>query len=688
MGTDESWKTWKEDARTLVPDEDWDYRLGPQFLSLNEIVDGRKLPDGWETTDFDDGAWSAAVPATPQRKMSPIVDPWRLFPRNIPVLPEVPSQFDGVVRCSDPTAVESWKGVLSGSTSGVEVPAGTSQWVEIETNTLTTGFLDLIATSTGDNKDETSSPTKIEILYSECYETPAEPGKPRHKGDRTDYHNGCLYGMTDTYTLRGGANHYSPFWFRTFRYIRLTITTTPSSSATVTSLAYRATHYPLQVSTTITTTDTLTRKLWDTSLTTLRNCMHETYEDCPFYEQNQFAMDTRLLILLTYLLSRDDRLARKALHEFHASRREDGLIETHFPCPSRATTIPTFSLFWVLSVWDHMVFFGDLALVREYIGTVDGVLGYFDRHLDGTTGLVGRFEDDCWAFVDWVFGPGWMSPEKGFFGMAVPRAYFTKGSATYHSLVYAYALAKAAELNTFAGRHDTAREYLERRDALVAAVRTHCFDPATGFFLDGPRGDNDNNNDAGPGAGTNLSQHVQIFAVLAGCMDNDQDGEQAKRQLVRRTILQREEYGLAKASFALGFYLFRAAAAVGVYDECWPALIAPWETMLAQNLTTWAESEFMVRSDCHGWSSTPLWEIATEVLGVQVRSQAYLDRVVKASADPSDGTVAKVTAVLVEPRTGLVRGQISADVLVRDGGDGLIHIEASEGQEQVTISGI
>lgn len=633
-------------------------------MSLNEHVDGTKLQYGWQLAGFDDSAWSAAIPATPQRKMSPMVDPWRLFPRGIPLLPEITTRFDGVVRCSDPNLTEAWRQLLSGD-AAFDIPAKSTHWVEIEANQLTTGFLDLCMTS--NETDDTHSAPRVEILCSECYESSMEAFTRRTKSDRTDFENGVLYGMTDTYTLHKGKNHYSPFWFRTFRYIRLTINTTQSSAPTsINSFTYRSTHYPLEIRTEIQTSDTLTRKLWDISVNTLRNCMHETYEDCPFYEQNQFAMDTRSMILFTYLLSRDDRLARKAMQEFYATRREDGLIETHTPCPGRNTNIPTFSLFWVLMVWDHMVHFGDEVLVRSYIGAVDGVLDYFHQRINPDTGLVGRFDDDTWAFVDWA--DGWATPSKGFWGIAVPPAYYKTGSATYHSLVYAYVLSKASELCLFLGRNDTSREYIGRRDQLLGAVKTHCFDEKTGFFLDGP------------GSFGEASQHCQVFAVLSGCVS----GEEAKI-LLRRSLLQRQEHGLVKASFALGFYVFRAVSLAGVYEECWATLIQPWEKMIADNLTTWAESESMMRSDCHGWSASPIWEIGTEILGVKVRSQQYVDRVLSQDAVDVQGKKDQ-TAIKIVPRRSLVRGHISAKVLVGDGEDGLASVEFNEGMEEARVT--
>lgn len=650
-----------------MPDDEWDYRLGPQFLSLNEKVDGRLVLTGWETADFDDNDWPAAVFATPQRKMSPMLDPWRLVPRDIPFLPEIPVRFDGVVRASDPASVKGWSRLLSDGSS-VVVPGNSSQWVEIEASALTTGFLDAVFATDGEDA-QGETPPVVSILWSECYESPMQEGSQRTKGDRTDHTRGTLYGTADTYTLGPGVTTYSPFWFRAFRYVRLTIDASGCSTpVTVKSLTYRSTHYPLDIQTTIETSDPLLRRLWDISLNTLRNCMHETYEDCPFYEQNQFAMDTRSMVLLTYLVSRDDRLPRKAIHEFYASRRDDGLVEAHFPCPGRTVAIPTFSLFWCLMVSDHMEHVGDEALVRRYMGGVDGVLDYFDRHIDAATGLVGAFGAESWAFVDWA--DGWFTPGKGFLGVAVPPAYFRTGAATYHTLVYAYALAKASELCVFLGRRDTAREYLGRRDALVRAVRALCFDAEMGLYLDGP----------GAGRGE-VSQHVQIFAVLSGCAG----GEDAK-VLLRRAVLQCEELGLTKASFALGFYLFRAASEAGVYQECWETLIQPWKKMMVDNLTTWAESESTVRSDCHGWSAAPLWEIGTEILGVQVKSEAYLERVVRANA-PRELTDEAPAAVTIAPRPQIVQGHTSASVLVGSSPARSVRLEILPESKEVRVSG-
>ncbi|KAJ2898976.1 hypothetical protein MKZ38_003545 [Zalerion maritima] len=659
--TDERWKAAKDPGTQLVGDSEWDYRLGPPFLNLNEKVDGlaRLDPQDWLAASFDDKTWSHAIENTVRRKMSPMLDARRLFPREIPPMAEQDCRFDGVVKTTSPLPRESWMKLISEGTP-LRLAAGTEHVVYIESKQLTTGFLHIECMLGGKACD---NPPTIELLCAECFEPRMSEGAPRRKGDRTDHENGVLYGPVDTFTPRPGNNHYSPFWFRTFRYIRLRIIPPANncggkSFVTINSLAYRSTHYPLDIKSTIQTTSPLVTKLWDVSLHTLRNCMHETYEDCPFYEQNQFAMDSRSMMLFTYLVSRDDRLARKTMREFYASRRDDGLVETHFPTPERSVNIPTFSLFWVLMVWDHMVHFGDEILVRDYMGAIDGVLNFFEGRRRGTgdVGLVGQFDPDCWAFVDWV--DGWETPGKGFLGLAVPRAYYEKGAATFHSMLYAYSLLKAAELAVFLGRRDTAEEYRRRHRELVRAVRSHCFDPETGLYLDGPGV-----------SSSQVSQHVQVFAVLAGCVQE----ECSAMELMRKTVLRREEYGMAKASFAMGFYMFRAASHAGVYEECWPTLIRPWEKMISQNMTTWAESDSMERSDCHGWSSAPLWEIGTEILGLQPRSKAYVDTVGRDGQSSGDIDVEK--EILVLPRTSLVEDICGTLVVgTRGAGEGLVRI--------------
>ncbi|KAJ5653665.1 hypothetical protein N7490_000668 [Penicillium lividum] len=585
ISTDISWKCLQETSRKIIPHSEWNYLLGPPFMSNNERVAEAKALSGWKQAAFDETTWQDAVFQFRPVKMLPIQCPWKLEPRPIPELPEIPGRFDRVVKCEGSTTHTQWSSFIKGEEELI-IPAGETVTVDIECASLTTAFVNF---QCGEGMGSI-----ITFLYSECYEKDlgieiAPFPMPRTKLLRSDS-NGRLYGVKDIYTVVDGQKEqtFEPFWFRAFRYVQLHIKTS-SQPLKLKGFTLRETSYPLDISTEIQAGPEL-KKIWDVSLRTLQNCRHETYEDCPFYEQNQFISDARLQMLFTYQLSSDDRLARKTLEEFHASKNPDGLLKAQFPAGFNSKQIPQFSLYWVAMVWDHMRYFADKKLVRRYLSTIDGILNHFDERINDL-GLVGRFDDDTWPFIDWV--SQWSVPGK-IFQSCMPQSYTTTGAATPNSLMYIVALMQAAELCNFMGRSDTAFEYSTRAQALRDAVNTHCFDDE--LYLDGP-------------STKEYSQHSQVFAVLSETVTGP-----AARELMVRTM---QDSSMVKCSSALQFYVFRAVDKVGLYNTMFPTLLGPWRRMLAHDLTTWAEFEDNPRSDCHGWSACPVNEIITKLYGVE-----------------------------------------------------------------------
>ncbi|KAJ5929233.1 hypothetical protein N7454_007081 [Penicillium verhagenii] len=591
ISTDPSWRCLQEESRRIIPHSEWNYLLGPPFMSNNERVTEASALSGWDRATFDDSAWQSAIFQFRPVKMLPIQRPWKLEPRPIPDLPEISGRFDGIVKCQGSISKTQWNGFIKGD-GDLIIPAGDTVVVDIECSSLTTAFINL--------KCGEGSGSIITFLYSECYEKDlgidvAPFPMPRTKLLRSDS-NGRLYGVKDIYTATEGQSDqtFEPFWFRAFRYVQLNIRTS-SHPLTLKGFTLRETSYPLDISTEIQAGPEL-NKIWDVSLRTLQNCRHETYEDCPFYEQNQFISDSRLQMLFTYQLSSDDRLARKTLEEFHASQTPNGLIKAQFPAGFNSKQIPQFSLYWVAMVWDHMRYFADKKLVRRYLSTIDGILNHFDDRIN-ELGLVGRFDDDTWPFIDWV--AQWSVPGK-IFESCMPQSYIKQGAATFNTLLYIVALMQAADLCEFMGRNDTASEYSARAQALRNAVNTHCFGDA--LYLDGP-------------STNEYSQHSQVFAVLSETITGT-----AARELMVRTMYNSS---LVQCSSALQFYVFRAVEKVGLYNKMFPALLDPWRRMLADDLTTWAEFEENPRSDCHGWSTCPVNEIVTQVYGIKPANPGF-----------------------------------------------------------------
>lgn len=59
--------------------------------------------------------------------------------------------------------------------------------------------------------------------------------------------------------------------------------------------------------------DKTMRKIYDVSVYTLRQCMHEHYEDCPWREQALYTMDSRNQMLCGYYAFRGARYQRANL---------------------------------------------------------------------------------------------------------------------------------------------------------------------------------------------------------------------------------------------------------------------------------------------------------------------------------------------------------------------------------------
>ncbi|PKX90732.1 putative rhamnosidase B [Aspergillus novofumigatus IBT 16806] len=499
------------------------------------------------------------------------LSPWRLRPRQIPMPEETPVGVDLVRKCqSSSNGVDKWTVFLNPKQT-LTLPANSSHVLEIQAEVHSTAFLRWSFRSVQ------ASRVTLKVTYSEGYEQ-EPPSYPffRRKADRLDAENGRLIGPYDEVTIdlsAGKTTIYEPFWFRTFRLIRLEIASGP---APVELLSFDATqvNYPMAVKASWQEDgNEYSERIWEVSIRTMRNCMFDGYSDCPFYEQLQYSGDSRSVGLFHYLLSGDDRLMRQAITNFAASVTPEGLTQSRFPSHV-PQIIAGFSLYWILQVCDHHLYFGDTAYARSFLPRIDGVLEFFHAHID-SLGLVSNLPDDVWQYVDWVtnWGATDAHPDKG-----VPTSGRKSNRHTFFSLLYAYVLKQTALL-----LHD------------------HCYDGR--FFTDST---------ADVADGDAYSQHCQVFAVLSGAV--------AESDRVRLLTESFADASFAKCSYVMQFYALRAFSLAGdeAYEAYWGRVWDPWRRMLECNLTTWEEDDVRQRSDCHAWGSVPIYEYCTELAGVRI----------------------------------------------------------------------
>lgn len=591
-------------SQSLHSDETWlckkmtGFKLVPSpiifFLGGFEDTDGSGLDHGWELPGFNREGWAHAIIVCETDDKFGQLTPWQLTPRPIPPMREEPSSFRGITNADDRAAIPRYEAMLGGrGTRTVKVEAGKSIWLELDAGELVTGYVTL--------KLRGGNESRIKLLYAESYEEPTSNLHHRVKGIRDDAENGILIGEADHYTVAGvgigeKVERYEPFDFRTFRYIRLEAVA-KDEPLEIVLLSYRDTGYPLHVKADFTCSDPDYVALWDLSLNTLRRCMHETYEDCPYYEQLQYTMDTRLQMMFTYAVSADDRLARRALFDYHSSALPSGMLQNRYPSEYRQV-IPSFSLYWIHMLYEHFLHFGDHGLIRRYVPTMTGVLDWFRRMLI-PEGLVAPTPRAYWPYFDWC--KDWE--------IGTPPAH-AKGPLTLLSQMFAAALQTASQIYEAVGWQDAAREAKAEANAVNEALLRLCWRPERGLFADGPEVED-------------FSQHAQVWGVVCGAVQ----GEDAVR-LLDRTI-EPQAGRMAQLSVPASYELLRMLSRHGLYGKA-ANVIDRWKAFLQLHLTTLPEvtDDNNPRSDCHAWSALPLSEFTGEILGVRPGAPGYSEIIV------------------------------------------------------------
>ncbi len=551
----------------------WKHFPLSHWMGAMESVDGAKLPHGWQTA-ADSAPWQ--MPQLLWKAEDPwldtfgIIPTFPLTPRSIPLLFERPQALarEMPLRAQDVPAIR-----FEGGTA--VIPPHSRVAAELDAGVHTTAFVTL--------HTQGGAGSVVTLRYAEGYTRPTAEGRTS-KGLRDDWQNYELLGHEDRYAPGGGSESYTPMWFRTFRFVRVEVQT-GQQPLTLRIPTLLQTGYPLEPVTWVRSSQAWVQNLWDMSVRTLQNCMHETYEDCPYYEQLQYIQDTRLEMLFTYMVSGDTRLARKAIEDFQHSQLPDGMLQARFPT-QEPHVIPPFSLHWVWMVLEYYEQTGDPTVLRQYRAAADAILEWYDRKL-GPLGLVEKL--GYWDQIDWV--DAWDKIAGRTPAGAV-------GPATTHNLMYACALQAGARINRACGRQGLAEEYLERAQSILSCVDAHCWNEAEGLYTEGPGYEE-------------YSQHAQVYAVLTGLAPGRKGRDILTRALNRP--------GIALCSFTWQFFVFRALEACGAYElteRQWEM----WKGLPDKNLTTIPEVPDGVRSprsDCHAWGALPLYEFPRKLLGVE-----------------------------------------------------------------------
>ena len=560
-----------------------------------DSIDGARYPWGWERPDYDDSAWLQVSPAqrtdavplaafsgaaggaivgrAKRRAMQPgeygEVSGWQLEPRSIPPMEENVQRLAAVRRA---TGIAT-DGAFLRARGDLVIPAGSRASLLLD-QAHTTNAYPVLETSGGTG-------SSIRLTYAE-----ALVDSLGRKGHRDSITGRNIRGVYDVILPDGGLRRrFQTLYWRSFRYLQLDIVT-GSEPLRIHDFHGVFTAYPFVERARFSSDLPWLADMWRLNWNGARIGAFETYMDTPYWEQLQYVGDTRIQGLISIYVAGDDRLLRQAIEHFDLSRIPEGLTTSRYPS-ALPQIIPPFSLIHVAMVHDFFMHRGDHAFLRERLPGMRGILDWYARHVDAT-GLLGPMPH--WNYMDWT--PPW---RRG----VPPGA--DHGHSVTISLLYVYALQRAAQLEDAVGMPGAGVEYRARAAAVLNAVRARGWDEARGLFRDAL--------DTAA-----FSQQTNVLAILTDAVPP------ARREAVMRRVLT--DTSLTQASYYFGFYVLEALRLAGL-GNMYVEQLAPWRTMLALGLTSAPENPEPTRSDTHAWAAHPNYGLLATVLGVRPASPGF-----------------------------------------------------------------
>jgi len=490
--------------------------------------------------------------------------PHRLMPRPIPFLENQPQSFAGQ---------------LLGHAIERIHPAHTQVTSIYFLATLSTALLRL--------RWSGGRGARIRLTYAEAI--PEDPAK-----------GGSIVGVYDEIHCGGkNSENWQSWHYRTFRYIKVEIETRdePLEIQSFDSVFWA---YPLELAAEFTADEAFYSKLVDTGFRTLRLCSHETYEDCPYYEQLSYAADNYVASQLAATLAGDFTLTAHTLREFFWSRTSEGLTQSRYPC-RMPQIIPAWSQFWLLNVRTYFQNTGDDALVREVMPGIESVLRWFEqKREDAGEGVVGKL--NYWCVLDW--SPDWAkigTPASG-----IPPGTYTEASAA-NSLLHLWCLQAAAELNEAIGERQTALVQQRRAKKLARQINLVFWDARRGAYRDRRTGEN-------------FSQITNALAILSDAAPAGRWAQLAPRLL---------DPSFNRTAYFGQYFVLEALAKAGEFERAWPIyehfrkLFSPGSAAFPEVLTTFPAIPNSHRSLCHAWSAGSVHHLLASGLGIRPQEPGW-----------------------------------------------------------------
>lgn len=382
--------------------------------------------------------------------------------------------------------------------------------------------------------------------------------------------------------LKKGRNAFlQPLRRLGLRYLQLFI---EAKSVRINYFGIRPTVYPLNVLP-FSTGSILRDTIYDVSIRTLRLCMHEHYEDCPWREQSLYTVDSRNQMLCGYYAFREFEFPRSSLRLIARGIRDDGFIPITAPTDFDLT-MPFFTLIYIVEVWEYFEHSADKETLEYCFPTMQRIIDTFLSHIDAS-GLLPNFESKrYWNFYEW-------QP-------------FLDGE-TYSDLKYDVCLNSSfsyvldAFIKSSSALGKPSDKLTDVKNKLNQNIKSNFFDDSTGLFRLCLYHDEDK-----------ISVLANALCVLCGAAD------ELDTSAIEELLIENGEGRLKGIPATLSMFLYRYDALLKIgkakfADRILEDIDKTYLYMLRNGATSFwetikGEADFdNAGSLCHGWSALPVY---------------------------------------------------------------------------------
>lgn len=349
-------------------------------------------------------------------------------------------------------------------------------------------------------------------------------------------------------------------------------------------------YYPVHIQKAPSFSEFIDQKIYDTGIRTLRLCMHEHYEDCPWREQALYAMDSRNQMLCGYYAFHEFVFARESIQLLALGQRPNGLLELCAPALI-SVTIPAFSLIWILELQEYVDYSQDVLFGETMLPVAEKILHFFrERQVDGLCTFL--HDNEYWNFYDWQ--SGLVGSEEDINGLLPDEIRFDAPLCAFYIL----ALDAFGKLARKCGLNEKEKACENEKQEMSARTVTmfwdgerNCF---ASYFSDGKQ--------------YHFCELTQSLFLCAGICDKKTEPDLARLLLTPDSAL---------LPVTLSYKIFYYDALIHVSNSyvknVFEDIRNVWGNMICKGATSfWETSEGACAfgsagSLCHGWSAIPVY---------------------------------------------------------------------------------